>query len=68
MSTSCIFEIQLPATGDRLFGLLAFTSWVFVIPLARFAMDRPDIFVERAFSRVGTLERPFPAPVWQLVL
>lgn len=50
------------------FGLLAFTSWVFVIPMARFAIERPDIFVERAFSRVGTLERPFPAPVWQLAL
>ncbi len=50
------------------FGLLAFTSWVFVIPMARFAVERPDIFVERAFSRVGTLEREFPAPVWQLVL
>jgi hypothetical protein len=51
-----------------LFGLLAFTAWVFVIPLARFAIERPDIFVMRAFSRVGTTERQFPAPVWQLFL
>ncbi len=50
------------------FGLLAFTSWILIIPLARFALERPDIFVERAFSRVGTSERPFPAPVWQLFL
>lgn len=50
------------------FALLAFTSWVFVIPLARFGLDRPDIIAERAFSRVGTTERPFPAPVWQLFL
>jgi heme/copper-type cytochrome/quinol oxidase subunit 4 len=50
------------------FGLLAFTSWIFVIPMVRYALERPDIFVERAFSRVGTLERPFPAPVWQLFL
>lgn len=50
------------------FGLLAFTSWIFFIPLARFATERPDLFTMRAFSRLGTLERPFPAPVWQLLL
>jgi hypothetical protein len=50
------------------FALLAFTSWIFFIPMARFAVERPDIFGERAFSRVGTTERPFPAPLWQLLL
>ncbi len=50
------------------FALLAFTSWIFFIPMARFALERPDIFTERAFSRVSTTERGFPAPLWQLLL
>lgn len=50
------------------FALLAFTSWIFFIPQARFGLERPDLFGYRAFSRLGTLERPFPAPVWQILL
>ena len=50
------------------FLLLAFTSWILFIPLARFGLERPDLFGYRAFSRLGTLERPFPAPVWQIFL
>ncbi len=48
-------------------GLLAFTSWVFFIPLARYAVEFPDKFVFRAFSRLSTVERPLPAPLWQLI-
>jgi len=48
-------------------GLLAFTSWVFFIPLARYAIQYPDTFVFRAFSRLSTVERPLPAPLWQLI-
>ena len=48
-------------------GLLAFTSWVFFIPLARYAVEFPDTFVYRAFSRLSTVERPLPAPLWQLI-
>ena len=48
-------------------GLLAFTSWVFFIPLARYAVEFPDMFVFRAFSRLSTVERPLPAPLWQLI-
>src|SRR5258706_1383685 len=50
------------------FGLLALTAWVFVIPLARFAIEYPGIFLGRALSRVSTAERPFSGPVWQLFL
>ena len=50
------------------FGLLAFTSWMFFIPMARYWSETPDIFAKRAFSRLGTIERPFPGPVWQLFL
>ncbi len=48
-------------------GLLAFTSFVFFIPLARYMMEFPDMFVYRAFSRLSTVERPLPAPLWQLI-
>jgi 4-amino-4-deoxy-L-arabinose transferase-like glycosyltransferase len=50
------------------FALLALAAWVLIVPLARFGLDRPDIITERAFSRIGTTERPFPAPVWQVFL
>jgi 4-amino-4-deoxy-L-arabinose transferase-like glycosyltransferase len=48
-------------------GLLAFTSWVFFIPLARYASQYPDMFLFRALSRLGTVERALPAPLWQLI-
>lgn len=50
------------------FGLMAFTAWIFMIPLIRYALEFPDQFGERAFSRLGTIERPFPGPVWQIFL
>jgi 4-amino-4-deoxy-L-arabinose transferase-like glycosyltransferase len=50
------------------FGLMAFTAWIFMIPLTRYALEFPDLFGERAFSRLGTIERPFPGPVWQIFL
>jgi 4-amino-4-deoxy-L-arabinose transferase-like glycosyltransferase len=50
------------------FGLMAYTAWILMIPLARYAVEFPDQFGERAFSRLGTIERPFPGPVWQIFL
>jgi 4-amino-4-deoxy-L-arabinose transferase-like glycosyltransferase len=50
------------------FVLMAFTSWVFFIPLARYWVENPDMFGFRALSRLSTVERPFPAPVWQIFL
>jgi hypothetical protein len=50
------------------FGLMALTSWIFFIPMARFWMENPAAFGERSFSRLLTTERPFPGPVWQLFL
>jgi 4-amino-4-deoxy-L-arabinose transferase-like glycosyltransferase len=49
-------------------GLLALTSLVLFIPLARYAAEFPDMFGYRAFSRLGSVERPLPGPVWQLFL
>ena len=49
-------------------GLLALTAWVFFIPLARYAVEFPDMFGFRAFSRLGSIERPLPGPAWQIFL
>jgi len=67
-----VYMLHVRGTQARLralvwLGLLAFTSWVFFIPLARYATQYPDMFVFRAFSRLSTVERPLPAPLWQLI-
>jgi 4-amino-4-deoxy-L-arabinose transferase-like glycosyltransferase len=48
--------------------LLALTSFMFFIPLARYAIEYPDIFGYRALTRVSSLETPLPGPVWQVFL
>ena len=49
-------------------GLLALTSFMIFIPLARYATENPDMFAFRAMSRLGSVERPLPGPAWQLFL
>ncbi len=49
-------------------GLLALTSFMLFIPLARFATQYPDQFGYRALTRLGSMERPLPGPAWQLFL
>ncbi len=49
-------------------GLLALTSFMFFIPLVRYAIEYPDIFGYRALTRVSSLETPLPGPVWQVFL
>jgi 4-amino-4-deoxy-L-arabinose transferase-like glycosyltransferase len=49
-------------------GMLALTSFMLFIPLARFATENPEAFGYRALSRLGSVERPLPGPVWQLFL
>lgn len=34
------------------FALLAFTAWIFIIPLTRYALEFPAKFNQRAFSRI----------------
>jgi len=48
--------------------LLALTSFMFFLPLARYAVEQPDMFGFRALSRLGTVERPLPGPAWQIFL
>jgi len=48
--------------------LLALTSWIFFIPLARVGLEMPDAFGFRALSRLSSVERPLPGPAWQIFL
>jgi len=48
--------------------MLATVAFVLFLPLLRYITENPDMFLYRAFTRVGTWERPFPGPVWQIFL
>ena len=48
--------------------ILAFISLIVFLPLARYWMDNPQVFDYRAFTRLGTVETPLPAPAWQILL
>ncbi|MGB9799109.1 MAG: glycosyltransferase family 39 protein [Thermanaerothrix sp.] len=50
------------------FGMLAFTALVVFLPLLRYMMEQPDMFAFRALTRLSAIERPYPAPVWQIFL
>jgi hypothetical protein len=50
------------------FGMLAFTALVVFLPLLRYMMEQPDMFAFRALTRLSAVERPYPAPVWQIFL
>jgi hypothetical protein len=52
----------------RNLALLALVALFVFLPLMRYALDNPDQFAFRAFSRVGAAERPLPGPVGQLLL
>ncbi len=49
-------------------ALLALTSFVIFLPLARYWMENPGSFGYRAFSRVGTVETELSAPAWEIFL
>lgn len=48
--------------------LLATMALVVFLPLLRFWLEYPDLFSQRAFSRLGSIEAPLPGPVWQVFL
>lgn len=50
------------------FGALAFTALVVFLPLLRYMVEQPDMFAFRAMTRLSAVERPYPAPVWQIFL
>ncbi|RME87598.1 MAG: hypothetical protein D6770_09020, partial [Anaerolineae bacterium] len=57
-----LYLLHAQSRGRRLQALswlliLAMTSFLVFLPLARYALERPDLFNYRALSRLGTLER-----------
>lgn len=50
------------------FVLLALTAFIIFIPQARFALENPEIYGFRAFSRLSSIEQPLPGPAWQIFL
>jgi 4-amino-4-deoxy-L-arabinose transferase-like glycosyltransferase len=46
--------------------IVAWTSLLLFLPLARYALEYPDVFAYRAFSRLGTVEQPLAGPAWQI--
>ncbi len=68
-----LYLLHSQARGKRLGVLagvvvLAVLAFVVFLPLLRYMLDDPQMFGYRAFSRMGTSERPFPGPVWQIFL
>jgi hypothetical protein len=49
-------------------AVIGFASLILFLPLFRYIMDQPDMFVYRTLTRAGSLERPLPGPAWQIFL
>ncbi len=49
-------------------SLLTIMSLIVFLPLARYWFDNPDTFSYRAFSRLGSIETPLPAPWGQILI
>jgi hypothetical protein len=49
-------------------ALLVMISLVLFLPLLRYALETPDMFSYRTMTRMGSVERPLPAPAWQIFL
>jgi hypothetical protein len=48
--------------------LLVLISTIVFLPLGRYALEEPDMFGYRAFTRLGTEERPLPGPAGVIFL
>jgi hypothetical protein len=64
-----IYMLHSQSRGKRqevFWGLvaLAFVAFIVFLPLFRYMLEDPEMFGSRAFSRLSTTERSFPAPVW----
>jgi hypothetical protein len=49
-------------------ALLALMSFLLFLPLGRYALDNPDRFALRAFTRLAPIETQLPAPALQIFL
>ena len=68
-----VYLLHPQAKGRRLqtiSGLLVLVlvSLIIFLPLLRFAIEYPSLFDSRAFSRLGTIERPLPGPALVIFL
>ncbi len=68
-----LYLLHPQARGKRLqtiSGLLVLVlvSLIVFLPLLRFALEYPTLFDLRAFSRLGTTERPLPGPALVIFL
>jgi hypothetical protein len=57
---------RLPAVSGLL--VLVLVSLIVFLPLMRVALEYPSLFDLRAFSRLGTIERPLPGPALLIFL
>ncbi len=62
-----LYLLHHQARGKRLQAIsgllvLVLISLIVFLPLLRFAIEYPSLFDLRAFSRLGTIERPLPGP------
>ena len=48
--------------------VLGLVSLVVFLPLLRFALENPDLFSYRSFTRLGTVEQPLPGPAGVIFL
>jgi len=46
--------------------LIGFVSLVVFLPLLRFMMSNPDMFMYRTMTRISSVEHPLPGPAWQI--
>jgi len=68
-----LFLLHARRSGDRKmaiwgFALVAFFALVLFLPLGRYWTENPDMFGLRAFSRLGSSERPLPGPAGLIFL
>lgn len=68
-----IYLIHPESKGNRLqvitsLVIVAGMSFAVFLPLLRYAIDDPEGFSIRAFSRVLGTEQPLPGPAWQIFL
>jgi len=71
--TVFIYLLHRQSAGRRrqvIYGLvvLAVMALMVFLPLLRFWLENPEIFVFRSLSRLGSVERPLPGPAWQIFL
>lgn len=55
------------ATSSR-FLLLAAAALLVFLPLLRYALQNPEMFAYRAFTRLSDWEQPLPGPAWLIFL